>query len=376
MHVALVNPFAFRLLRGNETLTIELANALIREGVAVTILSERNRPRRQSVQLDPAVALYEVPTFRYFASYTVMPWYTGIFVRSSFDAVVSFFGGYGIGPAYNIARHFLKIPFFIYLGYSYSQSPHQYGEFRKHRLDKSASAILAVSAQTAVEAEAWFDRPVAVLPPGLNTDRLFPDREAGRIFRQGLGIPLEAPVVLSAGALQAGKGMQHVLAMIPELLGQFPNLHYLIAGEGGEELALRSRAVELGIQERTHFLGASWDLRPVYNAADVFCSMSTDEASISGFVTIEAMACGMPAVLVANRPEYVTNFNRWQNSAILLEKPDPDTAAGAISRLLAQPSERMRLGQAGRSLVQDCFNWKVTARELIQLLRSTVPGIE
>lgn len=133
---------------------------------------------------------------------------------------------------------------------------------------------------------------------GVDTGRFFPRGRAEARLR--LGLPAQAPVLVSVGTLVERKGFHRVIDLLPELLERFPDLHYLVVGgagpEGDWEAHLRSLVRRLGLQERVHFLGhvepaeLSWPL----SAADVFVLSTANEGWANVF--LEAMACGLPVV--------------------------------------------------------------------------------
>lgn len=92
------------------------------------------------------------------------------------------------------------------------------------------------------------------------------------------------------------KGHDRVLEVIPSLLERFPNLVYVIAGDGDDRLRLEKLAKDLGVHAAVRFTGRidNNDLPDLYRMADVFVMPSTGEGF--GIVFLEAMACGVPAV--------------------------------------------------------------------------------
>jgi glycosyltransferase involved in cell wall biosynthesis len=118
--------------------------------------------------------------------------------------------------------------------------------------------------------------------------------------RKQLGLPQNAKVLISVGALVERKGMHRVLDCLPALLDSQPDLHYLIVGganpEGDMSAELQRQAAAPGLRERVHFLGAlppeslKWPL----SAADVFVLSTRNEGWANVF--LEAMACGLPVV--------------------------------------------------------------------------------
>lgn len=130
-------------------------------------------------------------------------------------------------------------------------------------------------------------------------DEKFQPRERAEARRR-LGLPENAPVLISVGALVQRKGFHRVLEILPRLLQRHPELHYLIVGgaspEGDCAADLRAQAANLGLTARVHFLGAippeelAWPL----SAADVFVLATSNEGWANVF--LEAMACGVPVV--------------------------------------------------------------------------------
>ena len=137
-----------------------------------------------------------------------------------------------------------------------------------------------------------------VVGNGIDIERFrpAPRREA----RAKYGLPENARVLVSVGALVERKGFHRVIDCLPALLRDFPELHYLVVGganpEGDMRDELIARAAALGLAERVHFLGAlpPEELRWPLSAADVFVLATRNEGWANVF--LEAMACGLPVV--------------------------------------------------------------------------------
>jgi phosphatidylinositol alpha-1,6-mannosyltransferase len=92
------------------------------------------------------------------------------------------------------------------------------------------------------------------------------------------------------------KGHDRVIAVLPQLLQEFPDLAYLIVGDGDDRGRLEHLAAGLGLSERVRFAGAvAPDRLPdYYRLAEVFAMPSTREGF--GIVFLEAAACGLQVV--------------------------------------------------------------------------------
>ncbi len=179
-----------------------------------------------------------------------------------------------------------------------------------------------------------------VVGNGVDIDKFQPrDRREARLR---LGLPTDAKVLISVGALVERKGFHRVLEALPRLMARHPELHYLIVGgaspEGNCDAELRAQAAALGLAKRVHFLGAlapeelAWPLA----AADVFVLATRNEGWANVF--LEAMACGLPVVTTAVggnaevvcRPELGT----------IVPFGDADALARALDRALEKTWER------------------------------------
>ncbi len=84
-----------------------------------------------------------------------------------------------------------------------------------------------------------------------------------------------------------------------------------------------------------------------------------------GIPVIEAMAAGLP--VVATRSGALTEVVVDGETGILVERGDSKGLAAAISRLLADPHLRQRMGAAGRRRVRQLFTWERSVARLEEL---------
>jgi glycosyltransferase involved in cell wall biosynthesis len=134
-----------------------------------------------------------------------------------------------------------------------------------------------------------------------------------------------------------------------------------IAGVGPEKEKLEALARQLGISNRTHFLGYLHfsGLVAEYRGASVFALPTAQEGF--GIVFLEAMASSLPIVSTrtAAVPEVVPG-----SAGILVEPGNEGEVAAALERLLQDPQLRRAMGAAGRAQVLDYDAPAVAARFL------------
>jgi len=118
------------------------------------------------------------------------------------------------------------------------------------------------------------------------------DRSA---VRRRWGIPDDALVVLFCAKLQPWKRPEDVLRAFAK--AQVKETYLVFAGDGALRASLEAAAKDLGIAERTRFLGFvnQTGLPSVYKSADLFVLPS--EHDRCPVVVCEAMLCGCPVVL-------------------------------------------------------------------------------
>jgi teichuronic acid biosynthesis glycosyltransferase TuaC len=192
---------------------------------------------------------------------------------------------------------------------------------------------------------------VRVLRNGVDLDLFSPKRGDTETQARHEGIAL-----LSVGHLIERKGHDLVI----RALTQLPDAQLVIAGDGPLGGTLRRLAKDLGVLNRTDFVGAlpQTELARRYRAADILVLASSREGWAN--VLLEAMACGTPVVAsnVWGTPEVVAAPEAGE----LLEARTPDAIARAVRRLMARmPSRGDVRAYAER------FSWRETTQGQIDL---------
>lgn len=362
MRAAFLHPFLFRYARGIERYVYNLANALARQNTEVDILTWRWGTPIQTDAPDARVGVRVMPTARYFAAQAAVPFYVSELARRHYDHVWIFFAGYGEAEALTLAR---GQRFGIVLHYPYEQAPHRYREFQRYGLVKRAAQIVAVSRYVAEGAREAFGRESTVIHHGVDTTRFAPDADARGRTRQAWGMAPDAPLLVTAAALEERKGIQYVIQALGQVRKEFPDARYVIAGEGAYRGALEAQIQDLRLGECVQLAGALADAAPLYQAADAALILARGEAS--SLTALEAMACELP-VIGARRPpfdELVT-----PDCGELAEETDTAQVAAVICELLRSPERRRAMGRAGRARVQREFTWERAAEQYAALMRA------
>ncbi|MGM0471295.1 MAG: glycosyltransferase family 4 protein [Bacillota bacterium] len=104
-------------------------------------------------------------------------------------------------------------------------------------------------------------------------------------------------LVFFIGRLVQEKGVQHLLAAIPQVLEAAPNTRFVIAGKGPKLDELKAEAYHLGVADSVIFAGyiSEREKQQLYQVADVAVFPSLYEPF--GIVALEAMASKTPVVV-------------------------------------------------------------------------------
>jgi glycosyltransferase involved in cell wall biosynthesis len=216
------------------------------------------------------------------------------------DIIDSHFA-YPEGYAASLLGRWLGLPFTITLRGTESRLAKKKAFLMRMTLAlRSAARVFSVSGslrQVAL-AQGIPESRTQVVGNGVDTLKFHPVDKADA--RARLGLPTDAPVLVSVGGLVERKGFHRVIDCLPALLEKFPALHYLIVGgpgpEGDMEAQLRAQVSGLGLDGKVIFTGPmkSEALKTPLSAADVFVLSTRNEGWANVF--LEAMACGLPVV--------------------------------------------------------------------------------
>jgi glycosyltransferase involved in cell wall biosynthesis len=248
------------------------------------------------------------------------------------------------------------------------------GIFRRWAL-RRANVILAPSldtAERAARAQKLSSKKIRRLPWALDPKFAASAAASLQPGKQKLlpaGYP-DSQVILSVGRWNSSeryKGMDHLIAALPRLLTDMPDVHLVAIGDGDDLGWLENLAEGNGVARHVHFFrGVSqMELGAWYSACDVFALPSRGEGF--GLVYLEAMAYGKPVVAGAHggAPEIVEDGV----TGYVVPHGDLPQLAAALAALLSDAELRRKMGERGRLAVQREFLFAQFSKSLKKILR-------
>jgi phosphatidylinositol alpha-1,6-mannosyltransferase len=180
-------------------------------------------------------------------------------------------------------------------------------------------------------------------------------------------------VLLTVGQVGERKAQDVVIRALPRLLAAYPGLTYVMAGLPKSQEAFAALAEELGVAERTRFVGvvADEDLPAAYRLADLFVLVSRHTGhDVEGFgiVVQEAALSGVPAVV--SRDCGLTEAIREGETGLSVPPDDPEATAAAILKLL--DGDYQQMGRRAREVAL-AATWSERVAEYDRLLRGLLP---
>ncbi|WP_338762130.1 glycosyltransferase [Massilia sp. METH4] len=231
--------------------------------------------------------------------------------------------------------------------------PCEFGRWHRPLLQEAFAAVRGIYGATEAALQHFLalyrpfirdDIRLAVIPNCVDTQRFRPSPELRAATRRRWQLPADALVIGSVARLSPQKRPEALVALLGALRAAFPTLHLVLAGTGPLEAQVRSLVAARGLEPFVIFTGYQDRIEEIMPAFDVHLLLSRREGF--GIATIEAMACGVPAV--ASDVPGNSDVLSGSGGGMLVPLDDEETVARAVAGLLADPDRRARMGAEGR----------------------------
>ncbi len=207
---------------------------------------------------------------------------------------------------------------------------------------------------------------VRVVIDGVHTD--FFSKSPKKGFKEKLGIPKDAPVIIFTGALLAAKGIWNLISAIPLVLKKIKRIHFLIVGYPVEEASKKVK--ELGVEKNVHFTGMVdyFKLPDYLLASDLAVEPKVDKAGEASGKVINYMGAGLPVVCFEGK----NNRRFLGDGGIYAAGNKVENLAGKMVWAVENPKAARKLGELNKKRVEEVFSWNNSIKTTVEAFEKLI----
>lgn len=366
MKICMITPeFAFG---GIGNYVYNLSKKLIEKGNDVTVITRGDIQRTKKEVID-GIEVFKVTLLPF---YPFHMWIHGIFVNKLFKSIESRYNIVHLhSPIVPVIKtnlpilttfHSLcrarvrRIPYDIHNFYSLMERlQYIYLSSLELKILKLSNKITTVSQINAKDLNQYGIKQNKIIIIGNGVDENF--------FSPEKQIENEDRYITYVGRITSVKGLFTLIKCAGYVLKEYPNVKFLLAGEGPLRNLLEKKVRDMGLQRKILFLGHATKekLAQLYRNAYVHIISSKYEGLPN--VLLEAMSSGLPIVATAvggNLEVISSGVNGF-----LVSPQDPLKMAKIVIKLLNDTKLRNKIGKKARKTIEKYYTWdRITARIL------------
>jgi L-malate glycosyltransferase len=211
-------------------------------------------------------------------------------------------------------------------------------------------------------------KKIKLIYNGIDPGRYSSDCPDPGAIKQRLGLPSEASrfVTLVANLRHSVKNVPMFLRTAKKVHEKFPEVEFVIAGEGELLEQLKTMAGDLGIASNVHFIGRCDDVAALLSISTL-CVLTSLGEGFSNSI-LEYMAAGKPVVAtrVGGAAEAVVDGE----SGYLVESDDDGAMAERVIELLTDNERAAAFGNRGKKIVTEKFSSSAQLEQILTLYNS------
>lgn len=179
---------------------------------------------------------------------------------------------------------------------------------------------------------------------------------------------LSKPLILYIGRLVQRKGCQFLLKAIPEILKIYPELKFVIIGDGPEEKKFKSLASNLGLEKNVIFTGF---IKPFSIELIFFLQFSDIQIlpSVTESMPVSIMEGLYFGNIILFSDMYFSKWLKYKNKQIFIpiQPTDIQDISKKILYVLDNKENYENLIEIGRKFIEDELDWNVISHKTYRL---------
>lgn len=212
------------------------------------------------------------------------------------------------------------------------------------------------------------ERRLKVIYNGLDLTRLTPQTTDKKTICDELGLPFDEKirfVTMVANLRHKVKNQPMFLRVVQKVIKNFPNTHFVLAGEGELKNDLENFANELQIAENTHFIGRCTQV-PELLSISFACVLTSFNEGFSNSI-LEYMAAEKPVVAtnVGGAGEAIIE----NETGFLVESDNDEAMAKRLIELLNDEEKAQNFGAKGRKIVGEKFSLNSQSEKTLEIYK-------
>ncbi len=236
---------------------------------------------------------------------------------------------------------------------------------------KRADKILATSEALKGELGNYTNKPVEIIPFGIDTDLFYPHDVKSKSEKN-------VTYIGTIKSLEDIYGITSIIEAIKIVRQKMPTekIKLFLVGGGSRTNFYKSMVAQLGLTEYVVFPGKiAFDKIPYFhNLLDIFLNVSIVDESF-GVAALEALACEKP-IIVTDAPGLLEIIGRNTGVAEVIEKNNPLQLSQVIIKLILSPDLRSKMGKQGRQHVETNYDFKNCIAKQLRVYNAMISGDE
>jgi len=211
-------------------------------------------------------------------------------------------------------------------------------------------------------------RKIVRIYNGVELDLYSPHVKYSESVRNEFAIEDTTPLVGTIGRCIYQKGFEYFLLATPIILRKYPDVKFILVGDGPLRAQLENMAQRLGIANSIIFTGFRNDIPRILAEMDIFVLSSVLEGLPR--VVMEAMAVGKP--IVATDIEGIREELDHGQEGIIVPSRNPPALAQGIMELLINRDKAKEMGLRARKKAERLFSLKETVKNIDSLYQRLI----
>ena len=199
---------------------------------------------------------------------------------------------------------------------------------------------------------------VETLLNGVNTNHYKPENQS--TVRQELGIPENATLIGNVAVFRFQKRLVEWLRVMSKIVKVNPNVFGVIVGAGPLENEIKAEWERLGLQKNVLFTGLQTNVKPYFEAMDIFMMTSSFEGLPIAMLEAMSMECAIVATSAGGIKEVIRN----NKDGITVDVANWQSISEHVNKLINDQALLEKFKKAARLRVVNSFSLRNMVDEL------------